>query len=75
MKIELRDDVIHKKNNEYPCVVVQWQPEDYNFFSGAMNWMPTNKEVVALVVMMKNNDPKNEFKDMILKQEIREWLE
>jgi hypothetical protein len=53
MRIELTPDVTHKKNNEYSCVLVQFEPEmDKHYFYDKHNWMPKDVEVMALIELL-----------------------
>lgn len=58
MRIELRKDVFHKQNEEYYCLLVQFETKDTNFFQKKSNWMPKSTEMFAISQLLMAIDPK-----------------
>ena len=65
MKIELTDNVIHKKNNHYFCILAQFEAGDKHYFSNKNNWIPKNVEVLALHQLMLSQD--HDYREMVRK--------
>lgn len=59
MKIEISSDVSHKKNGDYTCLIIQFDPnKDPHYFANKHNWMPKSIEAFALFELMFAIDPK-----------------
>ena len=39
----------HKKNPDYPCLLVQFEDSDEHYFHNKKNWMPKEPEVVDII--------------------------
>lgn len=66
MKLLISRDVAHKKNDEYECVVVQFEDEDRHYWHSAKNWMPKDDEIYALHKIMYALSPS--YRAMIKKE-------
>lgn len=67
MKVVITNDVTHKVNGDYVCVLVQFEDKDTHFFKDKMNWLPKDSEVLTLVKLMVlfSDTFKSEFNQFI----------
>ena len=52
----------HEVNQEYPCILVIFEPEDSNFFVAFKghpppNWIPRHREVIEILTALLDADP------------------
>jgi len=58
VKIVITNKVMsHHTNNDYNCVLVQFEPGDSHFKPIRQNWMPKDSEVLELLEAMMNLSP------------------
>ena len=58
MKIEVTPKVAnHLSNNNYYCVIVQFEDDDKHFFADKKNWLPKDMEVYALCKVLYGISP------------------
>lgn len=57
VKITVTTDVNHRVNRAYPCVLVEWEPSDTNYFPNAHNWMPKHEEIERIIKALIRADP------------------
>lgn len=58
VKIIPTKDVFHKVNNDYTCVLIQFEPGDSHFFRERMNWMPKHGEIREYLREIMKAEPK-----------------
>jgi len=61
----------HDVNPEYRCLVIDFEPSDYNFHASPQpNWMPTEEQILAIVQKLLEISPtfKEKVTDLVFRE-------
>lgn len=64
MKLINTKKVTHRGNDEYECLLIQFEKDDKNYFHDKKNWLPKHSEVILIVKRLIEIEPKNTKKEL-----------